>query len=139
MLALAASACSPSPASKHADGVDAAAGAVPGAGAAAYPVRSPVAGPVAHPSQASGKALLAEYGCVSCHSIKGFDTPPRTAGPPLGRIADNSYVGGLLPNTAGDLARWIMHPRQVSPGTAMPELGVTAEQARDMVAYLYAQ
>jgi cytochrome c len=35
--------------------------------------------------------------------------------------------------------RWIMHPRAYSPNTAMPELGVTQPEARDMAAYLYSQ
>jgi cytochrome c2 len=32
---------------------------------------------------------------------------------------------------------WIQHPQRVSPGTAMPELGVTAADSRDMAAFLY--
>jgi hypothetical protein len=32
-----------------------------------------------------------------------------------------------------------MHPRAYSPNTAMPELGVTQPEARDMAAYLYSQ
>jgi len=86
-----------------------------------------------------GKALLAAYGCVACHHIEGMDAPQRTAGPPLDRIADNSYIAGVLPNNDEALAHWIMAPRRISPGTAMPDLGVNAEEARAMVAYLYSQ
>jgi mono/diheme cytochrome c family protein len=32
-----------------------------------------------------------------------------------------------------------MHPRAISAGTAMPELGVSEAEARDMAAYLYQQ
>jgi cytochrome c2 len=35
--------------------------------------------------------------------------------------------------------KWIEHPRAVNPKTAMPELGVTRTEARDMAAYLYSQ
>jgi cytochrome c1 len=32
---------------------------------------------------------------------------------------------------------WIQHPRQVEPRTAMPEMGVTEQDSRDIAAYLY--
>jgi cytochrome c2 len=86
-----------------------------------------------------GRALLASYGCASCHQIKGLNVPQRSAGPPLEHIANNSYIAGLLPNDADALARWIMTPRDISPGTAMPDLGVSADEARAIVAYLYSQ
>ena len=60
-------------------------------------------------------------------------------GPSLTQIRDRSYVGGVMPNSADNLVKWIMHPRQYSPNTAMPELGVTRAEARDMAAYLYSQ
>ncbi|RXZ36820.1 cytochrome c1 protein [Oxalobacteraceae bacterium CAVE-383] len=87
----------------------------------------------------SGKSLLADYGCAACHRIKGIDPRPGLVGPPLEDIAKTSYIAGVLPNTEDNMVRWIQHPRQVSPGTAMPDLGVSAAQARDMAAYLYGQ
>lgn len=86
-----------------------------------------------------GKALLADYGCAACHRINGIAPRPGLVGPPLQDIAKASYIAGVLPNTEDNMVRWIMHPREVSPGTAMPDLGVSAEQARDMAAYLYKQ
>jgi cytochrome c2 len=85
-----------------------------------------------------GKALLAAYGCIACHSIKGLPVNGR-AGPPLGDIARNSYIAGVLPNNQDAMVRWIVAPTAISPGTAMPDLGVTPAQARAMAAYLYAQ
>jgi cytochrome c1 len=35
--------------------------------------------------------------------------------------------------------KWIQHPQAINPKTAMPELGVTEAQARDIAAYLYSQ
>ena len=86
-----------------------------------------------------GRLLLATYGCTACHRIDGMDVPTRNVGPPLDRIAGNSYIGGLLPNNTDALVRWIMAPRRISPGTAMPDLGVSADEARAMAAYLYSQ
>jgi cytochrome c len=89
--------------------------------------------------RARGKALLASYGCVACHTIKGLQAGAGGAGPPLEKIAGNSYIAGILPNHTAAMERWITAPRQVSPGTAMPDLGVTADEARAMAAYLYSQ
>jgi cytochrome c1 len=42
-----------------------------------------------------------------------------------------------LPNSADNLVRWIQHPRTIEPKTAMPDLGVSNQDARDIAAYLY--
>jgi cytochrome c1 len=46
-------------------------------------------------------------------------------------------VAGMLVNTAGNLSHWIEKPKSVNPHTAMPELGVTSQDATDIAAYLY--
>jgi cytochrome c1 len=35
------------------------------------------------------------------------------------------------------MERWIRDPQHVSPGTAMPDLGVGEGDARDITAFLY--
>jgi cytochrome c len=87
----------------------------------------------------AGQALIARYGCASCHEIKGIAHAGSKLGPPLDKVAKASYLAGVLANTAPDMERWIMHPRAINPQTAMPELGVSAAEARDMAAYLYVQ
>lgn len=89
--------------------------------------------------QAKGKALLAAYGCTACHTIKGLHAGAGNAGPGLEHIADSSYIAGVLPNTTVAMTRWIVAPRRISPGTAMPDLGVSPDEARAMAAYLYHQ
>jgi cytochrome c2 len=89
--------------------------------------------------QVRGQHLLATYGCAACHRIKDVAPSQNQVGPDLRSVADNSYLAGILPNTQQNMMRWLMHPRSISPGTAMPELGVTEKDARDMAAYLYAQ
>jgi cytochrome c len=86
-----------------------------------------------------GQQLIARYGCAACHQIKGIAHSDSKVGPSLKEIRDSSYVGGVAPNSADNLMRWIMHPRAMSPNTAMPELGVTNTEARDIAAYLYSQ
>jgi cytochrome c1 len=46
-------------------------------------------------------------------------------------------IAGELPNSPENLVRWIKSPQSVEPGTAMPTLGLTDQQARDAAAYLY--
>jgi cytochrome c2 len=84
-----------------------------------------------------GRRMIDRYGCASCHTIGGIRQPQGNVGPPLVGYAQRSYIAGALPNNEANLIRWIMHPLQVLPGTAMPDLGVTADDARDITAYLY--
>jgi len=86
-----------------------------------------------------GRQLIEQYGCAACHQIKDIPHSESKVGPSLKEIRDSSYVGGVVPNSAANLEKWIMHPRALSPNTAMPELGVTPAQARDIAAYLYSQ
>ncbi|MDP9019642.1 MAG: c-type cytochrome [Actinomycetota bacterium] len=83
-----------------------------------------------------GRELLESYGCGSCHTIPGVKGADALVGPPLTSFAHRSYVAGQLANTPDNLARWIQDPQRVEPGTAMPDLGVNAEEARNMAAYL---
>lgn len=87
----------------------------------------------------AGRQLLARYGCASCHSIKGIAHADSRVGPPLDEIRSRGYIAGVMPHTADNLIEWIRHPRRVLPHTAMPELGVSEAEARDMAAYLYTQ
>ena len=61
----------------------------------------------------------------------------RKGGPSLASFGKQQYVAGELNNTPDNLVRWIQHPRSVNEKTVMPELGVTAEDARDISALLY--
>ncbi|WP_157548867.1 c-type cytochrome [Piscinibacter sakaiensis] len=88
------------------------------------------------PSAERGRGLLQQFGCGSCHRIPGVRAARGNVGPPLERFAQQVYVAGLLPNTPAALARFIAEPQAVSPGSAMPDLGVEAAQARDIAAYL---
>jgi cytochrome c1 len=69
--------------------------------------------------------------------VPGVREANGTVGPPLIDFRDRGYIAGELPNNATNLIRWIMDPRGVEPGTDMPDLGVTDQQARDIAAYLY--
>jgi cytochrome c len=83
-----------------------------------------------------GAALIGDYGCGSCHVIPGLQQADGLVGPPLTSFGRRSYIAGALPNNAENLQRWIRDPQGVEPGTAMPDLGVTTIDARDIAAYL---
>ncbi|MEV0001714.1 c-type cytochrome [Micromonospora sp. NPDC050980] len=86
---------------------------------------------------ARGAELIARYGCGSCHAIPGIDRADGLVGPPLTRFGSRSYVAGKLVNNADNLQHWIADPQAVEPGTAMPDLGVSALDAQDIAAYLF--
>lgn len=84
-----------------------------------------------------GGDLMRDYGCGACHSIPGVIGARGSVGPQLAGFADRAYVAGVLPNEPGGLVQWLVDPTAHSPETAMPDLGVTEAEARDMAAYLY--
>ena len=85
----------------------------------------------------NGKLLLRQFGCGTCHAIPGVADAIGRGGPPLAGIARRTYLAGVLPVTPDNMAAFIREPRRLVPHTTMPDLGVSAEHARDMVAYLY--
>lgn len=84
-----------------------------------------------------GSQAIMRYGCVSCHTIAGIREARGRVGPPLTGIAGRSYIAGRIPNTSENIVLWIQDPQGLIPGTAMPNLGVTESDARDIAAYLY--
>ncbi len=84
-----------------------------------------------------GRAAMAAHGCTGCHVIPGVRGPYSWVGPPLDDYARRGYIAGHLPNRPPALVAWILDPPALVPGTAMPAVGVTAADARDMAAYLY--
>jgi len=88
-----------------------------------------------------GREALAGYGCNACHAIPGVRTVgglESNVGPPLDGYATRRYIAGSLANTDENLIRWIQNPQAIRPGSAMPDLGVSAADARNIAAYLYA-
>jgi len=85
---------------------------------------------------AEAKALIAAN-CVACHIVPGVPAATGTVGPSLAGVGRRKVLAGRFPNTPATMARWIEHPQAMLPGTAMPEMGLTAAQARTIATYLY--
>lgn len=85
----------------------------------------------------TGAELIEASGCGACHVIPGIAAARGHVGPPLNRIGRRVYIAGLLPNTPDNMVRWLRDPQAIVPGNAMPNLGLTEEQARDITEYLF--
>ena len=81
-------------------------------------------------------ALIGEYGCGSCHTIAGVRGADGLVGPSLSAFGNRRTIAGRLPNTPENLVRWILDPQRIKPGDAMPDVGLSGAQARDVAAYL---
>lgn len=109
--------------------------AEPGSAGYQPPARSPR--DVAGGDPGRGKLAISRYGCSACHTIPGVPGATGQVGPPLTQFSRRSIIAGQIANTPDGLVRWIRDPQAIEPGTAMPALGVTEGEARDIAAYLY--
>lgn len=110
-------------------------------GPAAQPAGQPAASPVAAASGATpdqGKTVIGQKGCGACHAIPGIPGANGAVGPSLAGVAGRTKIaGGAVDNNGpDDLKNWIMNPDKIKPGTAMPNLGLTDDEASKIVAYL---
>lgn len=85
---------------------------------------------------ARGKIALTQYACHACHVIPGITGSKVFVGPSLDGVGSRPIIAGHLPNNKQNLMAWIRHTQSIDPQSAMPDMGVTEEHARDMAAYL---
>ncbi len=83
-----------------------------------------------------GRKALEQYACVTCHAIPGVVGPNFPVGPPLAGVGSRTMLGGVLPNSPENMARWLRAPQAFAPLTAMPNLGLSERDARDIAAFL---
>jgi cytochrome c len=86
-----------------------------------------------------GAILVGRYSCGACHEMPGVEGADGLVGPPLGTFSRRTMIAGVLPNTPENLVHWLRSPQAVVPGNAMPNVGLSDAQARDVAAYLYAE
>ncbi|WP_230533091.1 c-type cytochrome [Microvirga roseola] len=84
-----------------------------------------------------GRALIQAYECGSCHMIEGIRGADGVVGPPLTDYAQRMLLAGIVPNAPRTLVPWLMNPPAIDPDTAMPNLGISEPEARDIATYLY--
>jgi cytochrome c oxidase subunit 2 len=70
-----------------------------------------------------------------CHTIQG--TMARASvGPDLTHIASRPLIGGVLPNTRGNLAGWVVDPQRIKPGVRMPMNPIRPDDLDPLLDYL---
>jgi cytochrome c1 len=87
--------------------------------------------------EALGKRLVTQYGCGACHAIPEVPGAGGEAGPTLEGFGKLSYIAGRIPNQPARLTAWLLDQPALKPGTAMPAMGLTEQEARHMAAFLY--
>ena len=92
---------------------------------------------VANGDAARGRVAIARFGCGSCHDIPGIRDARGLVGPPLTHWSQRRTIAGEMENTPDHLITWITMPQAVEPGTAMPNMGISDGEARDIATYLY--
>lgn len=113
------------------------AASLPPAGSASVVSKpSPDDGPPRPGNVDAGKRATERYLCVTCHVIPGFVSAQHHVGPPLDGIGKRGFIAGVLPNSPENMVRFLLDPKRVDPDTAMPALGLSEQDARDIAAYL---
>jgi mono/diheme cytochrome c family protein len=92
---------------------------------------------IAAADAAIGRQLIAERGCGACHLVPGITAANGVVGPPLEAWSLHTYIAGKYPNRPEILVAWLLEPHALAPATAMPDLGLTEIEARNIAAYLY--
>ena len=106
------------------------------ANSTAYPMASvPVAGDAAR-----GEELVASVGCMSCHQAPeetaGNDTRTAAGIQDLRRQFGPNFQGLGSKTSAQWVYNWLKDPTSYHPGTRMPSLRLTDQEAADITAYL---
>lgn len=92
--------------------------------------------PALAPSPERGRLAIHQYACTACHTVPGVAGADTRVGPPLAGMGSRPFIAGFLANTPSNMVRWLQDPPAQNELTAMPDLGVSEQDARDMAAYL---
>lgn len=87
------------------------------------------------PDTTSGATLFKSKECIACHRIEGISEV--TYGPNLTLFGNReTLAGAALQNTEDEVVRWLKDPAAVKPGSKMPNLHLSDEDARALARYL---
>jgi cytochrome c1 len=84
-----------------------------------------------------GRTVIEQRNCGSCHTIPGVRAARGLVAPPLFWFSRRTFIAGEVPNTPDNLIQWVRAPQSIEPRTAMPTIGLSEQEARDVAAYLY--
>lgn len=97
------------------------------------------AAPAVEPASADaarGLTVFLDSACAGCHTVRGTSANG-TLGPDLTHLASRETLAAdTLPNTRGNLERWVADPQSVKPGAAMPPIELSPEELQALLDYL---
>src|SRR5829696_41941 len=97
----------------------------------AGPARAPTTG-----QERRGQEVFMAATCDGCHAIRGTSADGHI-GPDLTHVGAREGLAGLaLTNTHENMLRWIDDPQSIKPGSKMPDLHLSRDDLRSVVAYL---
>ncbi|UCD58666.1 MAG: c-type cytochrome [Candidatus Hydrogenedentota bacterium] len=76
----------------------------------------------------AGRSAFAKYGCYGCHSVRGFENPPKFAPPFEGfrdKLSDERWM-----------LSWLRTPGKMRPKTIMPAFKLTDEEISHLTAFV---
>jgi cytochrome c oxidase subunit 2 len=83
-----------------------------------------------------GSTVFLQRKCAACHAIAGT-AATATIGPDLTHLASRRTIAaGMLPNTRGYLAGWIVDAPSIKPGVGMPAINMPPDELQALLAYL---
>jgi cytochrome c oxidase subunit 2 len=89
----------------------------------------------ATPAENQGQMVFQSH-CAACHTIRGSDAGG-VLGPDLSHLMSrHTLAAGVLPNTTGNLAGWIIHPQSIKPGSRMPDQPLSGPELAALMSYL---
>jgi cytochrome c oxidase subunit 2 len=96
--------------------------------------RQPATEPAA--ADAARGLEVVQFRCALCHAIRGTSAGAVSAPDLTHLMSRRTLAAGTLPNTAGNLVRWIQNPQDAKPESMMPNQYLSAQQLTDVLAYL---
>ncbi|MDQ3396998.1 MAG: cytochrome c oxidase subunit II [Deinococcota bacterium] len=104
--------------------------------AASFAEATQVSEQVRPPLVEQGSQLFLQRGCVQCHAIAGT-AAQAVIGPDLTNFGQRTTLAaGIVANTPENLAAWLRDPQAVKPDNHMPNLQLSEDDIRALVAYL---
>ena len=83
-----------------------------------------------------GRQIFLGSACVYCHQIQGTNASG-DLGPDLTHLGSRRTLGaGILENTTGNLAGWIVDAQAIKPGNHMPPMDLSGEELQAILAYM---
>lgn len=83
-----------------------------------------------------GRGLVVAMGCAACHTFPDVRWPRGGLGPSLENFGHQGLIAGRLSNQPGVLMQFVRNAPAMVPGTAMPAVPMSDQDARDVAAYL---